>query len=290
MKKLLVILLGFMFAMPAFAGTISAVSNEAWLEHIGQMQSLRQQILSLVTKSNPTVEDRQNLEILNLTFAEKKAEWENYLENVASGKQVEEKQVEELKEAPKAKKPWSRYNKKSRKHRKHVCESECKDMNKEECKKACGEMMKCKKMHCKKAHKMAACKEKCEKMAKEACKGMSKEECKKACGEMMKCKKMHCKKAHKMAACKEKCEKMGKEACKSMSEEECKKACSEKKFKKMHFHKKACKMNKDACGDKAKMTCKCCGTADCKCCSEGKCGENCECIKAKAHIGCKSCK
>ena len=246
MKKLLVILLGFMFAMPAFAGTISAVSNEAWLEHIGQMQSLRQQILSLVTKNNPTVEDRQNLEILNLTFAEKKAEWENYLESVASGKQIEEKQVEEIKEAPKAKKPWSRYDKKSRKHRKHACKSECKDMSKEECKKVCGEV-KCKKMHFKKAHKMAACKEKCEKMGKDACKDMSKEECKKACSEM-KCKKMHFKKAHKMAAC------------------------------------------KDACGDKAKMACKCCGTADCKCCSEGKCGENCECIKAKAHIGCKSCK
>ncbi|HMM59145.1 MAG TPA: hypothetical protein PKC25_03330 [Candidatus Rifleibacterium sp.] len=89
MKKFLVILLGFCFAVPAFAGTIGAVSNEAWLDHVSQMQSLRQQIMALVTKSNSTVEDRQNLELLNLTFAEKKAEWEQYLESVAQGKQTE---------------------------------------------------------------------------------------------------------------------------------------------------------------------------------------------------------
>ena len=89
MKKFLVLLLGFCFAVPAFAGTIGAVSNEAWLDHVSQMQSLRQQIMALVTKSNPTVEDRQNLDLLNLTFAEKKAEWEQYLESVAQGKQTE---------------------------------------------------------------------------------------------------------------------------------------------------------------------------------------------------------
>jgi len=292
MKKFLVLLLGFCFAVPAFAGTIGAVSNEAWLDHVSQMQSLRQQIMALVTKSNSTVEDRQNLELLNLTFAEKKAEWEQYLESVAQGKQTETEvkkadepaKVEKVDEKA-GKKGWARYNKhgrKNKKHGKHVCKADCSKHKKyDEVKKACEQ--KCKEM----------CKETCKGLCKEECKGLSKEECEEKCKKMgcgqqgdMKCPAMSMVKAC-MAKCKEVC----KTDCKGLCDEELKKIISEKMPQVFRFAKKHGKMHKmcgkakagckdAACADKAKKEC-CSGKGD-KCCK--KTGKGCA---DKAKAGCK---
>jgi len=268
MKKFLVLLLGFCFAVPAFAGTIGAVSNEAWLDHVSQMQSLRQQIMALVTKSNPTIEDRQNLDILNLTFAEKKAEWEQYLEGVAQGKQTETevKKADEPAKVEKAdkkdgKKPWSRYNKHGRKHKKHgkhVCKSDCSKHKKcDEVKKACED--KCKEM----------CKDTCKGLCKEECKGLNKaeckEKCKKACGDKKpwsrynKRSRKH--RHHKHMNCKEACADKAKADCKDACEKACTdkaktECCSNKGDKCCKKTGKACSDKHEACADKAKADCK----------------------------------
>ena len=83
MKRLLVILLGLCFAVPVFAEGVRAVDNDAWLDHLGQMQIIRQQILSLVTKENPTADDKAVLETLKADFAAQKARWDNYLIEVS---------------------------------------------------------------------------------------------------------------------------------------------------------------------------------------------------------------
>ena len=270
MKKFLVLLLGFCFAVPAFAGTIGAVSNEAWLDHVSQMQSLRQQIMALVTKSNPTVEDRQNLDLLNLTFTEKKAEWEQYLESVAQGKQTEtEVKKTETEEPAKvekaddtAKKPWARYNKHGRKHKKH---------SRHVCKADCSKHKKC--------DEVKACEKKCEKMCKEECKGLNKEECKKACGDKKPWsrynKRSRKNRHHKRQNCKEACA----DKAKADSKEACEKACTGKAC--ADKAKADCKDTcEKACTDKAKT--ECCSNKGDKCCK--KTGKACA---DKAKAGCK---
>jgi hypothetical protein len=96
MKKfylvILVILLAF--AGSAFAaGDINDVNSEKWLDHVAQMQVMRQQILRLLTKENPTVEDREMLNALQKSFTEQKAAWDQYLYDAATGKSKESKQV-----------------------------------------------------------------------------------------------------------------------------------------------------------------------------------------------------
>lgn len=89
MKKLLTLLLGICFAVPAFAADVRKVDNDAWLEHMTQMQALRQQIMSHLTKTNPTFEDRDQLQALKIEFDYKKQAWEKYLQEVAQGNEPE---------------------------------------------------------------------------------------------------------------------------------------------------------------------------------------------------------
>lgn len=154
MKKLLIILLGFCFAIPAFAAGVRAVDNDAWLDHLGQMQIIRQQILSLVTKPNATADDKVVLESLNAEFAAQKAEWDNYLVEVSqtteAPKAVEEKLDKSCKrDSEKCKKDCSgkrlhkRSWKKSRKSCGENCADKCKKEQKEACKKACSKGKDC---------------------------------------------------------------------------------------------------------------------------------------------------
>lgn len=283
MKKLLVILLGFFFALPAFAGNIAAVSNEAWLDHVAQMQSLRQQILSLVTKANPTAEDRQNLEQLNQTFAEKQSAWEKYLEEAAQNQQQKIEETEKAKADGKAcHKKWSRYNKHARKH--HRCHG-CKEEGKKECAhRKCGD----KKNNC---GDKQPCLERCEEKSGECGKMEGRHAGKKCC---KKHSKSHCGK-HK--AMKGKCA----DKCKDSAKAECKdKACGSEKSK------AGCK-DMNCCKEEAKATCKSknCGESSDKektkspcgdknfggCESKAGCNDN-SCGSEKPQTGCsdKGCK
>jgi len=258
MKKLLVILLGFCFALPAFAADVRAVNNEAWLDHLAQMQVIRQQILSLITRENPTPDDKAVLEALNVEFDAKKAEWDTYLLAVSQGQEpvkADEASVES------AKKPDMCCGKdgcpgkmRAKKHGKkqwgrHVCGEACKDgCDKTKMKGCCGSAM-CKEVgKCiregKKAHK--------------SCKG---------CAKYAKCNKTE-KKAYNKAdkACSK-----GKDCCKVTGKECTDKNCGSKKECKpakkrwgRHVCGEACK---NGC-DKAKMK-DCCGSAMCK--EIGKC-------------------
>jgi len=132
MKKLLVILLGLCFAVPAFAEGVRAVNNDAWLDHLGQMQIIRQQILSLVTKDNPTAEDKAVLETLKADFAAQKAKWDNYLVDVSQNQEATKSEVKETEKPAKAcgdkcKEGNYRGKKKHRKHWKKSCKSCDKD-------------------------------------------------------------------------------------------------------------------------------------------------------------------
>ncbi len=88
MRKVCVILLGLILAFcgSAYAGDINDVSSDKWLDHVSQMQVMRQQILNLLTRQNPTAEDREMLKALQKSFEEKKTEWDQYLVDVAEGK------------------------------------------------------------------------------------------------------------------------------------------------------------------------------------------------------------
>ncbi|PKL46702.1 MAG: hypothetical protein CVV42_15540 [Candidatus Riflebacteria bacterium HGW-Riflebacteria-2] len=102
MKKLLVILLGLCFAVPAFAEGVRAIDNDAWLDHLGQMQIIRQQILSLVTKENATADDKAVLESLKADFVAQKAAWDNYLVNVSQNQNTAQSEVKTLEKPGKA--------------------------------------------------------------------------------------------------------------------------------------------------------------------------------------------
>ncbi|HNX76933.1 MAG TPA: hypothetical protein PLM07_09545 [Candidatus Rifleibacterium sp.] len=294
MKKLLVILLGFFFVMPAFAGTINAVSNEVWLDHLSQMQSLRQQILSLVTKSAPSAEDRQNLEALNLTFAEKQADWQNYLETVAQGKQSEVSISEEPAKAPTCqkadKKPWSRYKKHSKRHHSHNSNKPaCCGKNADKCKEA----MQSK---CAEAGKNKACcgkgTDKCKEAMKSKCGEAGKD--KEGCGKMAdKCKKAMQSKCAEAIKNKECCGK-GTDKCKEVMKGKLAEVCKEmgccgkgtdKCFKIMQSKCKEAGKDK-ACGGK--------GAGKCKKANKSKCADNCKdkadkADKAKCGSDKKSC-
>lgn len=157
MKKLLIILLGVCFAVPAFAAGVRAIDNDAWLDHLGQMQIIRQQILSLVTKEDATADDKAVLEVLNADFAAQKARWDNYLVEVSQANEALEADEENLEQT-------GRYGD-------HKCKGDCegkrkhKQLWKKSC-KDCGENCtgKCKDCKYKKERKRA-----CKKARKEAC-------------------------------------------------------------------------------------------------------------------------
>ncbi|HAE39065.1 MAG TPA: hypothetical protein DCG57_10565 [Candidatus Riflebacteria bacterium] len=278
MKKLLVILLGFCFALPAFAADVRAVNNEAWLDHLAQMQVIRQQILSLITRENPTPDDKAVLEALNVEFDAKKAEWDTYLLAVSQGQEPVKADAASVESA--------------KKH--DMC------CDKTKMKGCCGSAM-CKEAgkcirEAKKAHK--SCKG-CAKYAK--CNKTEKKAFDKACSKGKDCCKVtgkectdkNCGKAAKMAG--KACSK-GNECCKITDKECTDKNCGSKKecrpAKKRwgrHVCGEACK---NGC-DKAKMK-NCCGSAMCK--EIGKCirdakksAKSCEKTAVKACAKGKDC-
>ncbi|GAB4268731.1 MAG: hypothetical protein Kow0029_04230 [Candidatus Rifleibacteriota bacterium] len=88
MKKFYFILLGLFIVISgsSFAADINNVSSEKWLDHVSQMQVMRQQILNLLSRPTPTIKDKEMLSALQKSFEEKKADWDNYLKDVADGK------------------------------------------------------------------------------------------------------------------------------------------------------------------------------------------------------------
>jgi hypothetical protein len=98
MRKVCLIVLGILFAFAtasyAAGGTVNDISSEKWLDHLAQMQVMRQQILRLVTKPTPTVRDKEMLNALQKSFNEKKNEWDSYIEDVALGL-TEQKEVKQ---------------------------------------------------------------------------------------------------------------------------------------------------------------------------------------------------
>jgi len=176
MKKVFSFLLALCFVAPALlAGTVRDIDNNSWLNHTREMQELRKEILSLVTKEGKTESDAESLSCLMAKFEEKQIAWESYLQNVASeGKAAV---------APAKGKCLKSDCKKAM--MKKCSKGDCKA----DCKKAM--MKKCSKGDCK-----ADCKKA---MMKKCSKGDCKADCKKAM--MKKCSKGDCKEACK-ADCK----------------------------------------------------------------------------------------
>ena len=279
MKRLLVILLGLCFAVPAFAEGVRSVDNDAWLDHLGQMQIIRQQILSLVTKENPTADDKAVLETLKADFAAQKAKWDNYLVDVSQ--QQEAPKVDEAKPETQEK-AWG---------------SKCKDGD-------------CKGKKKQKKHWKKSCK-KCQEGCSGKCGDCKVKDCK--------VKKAKCNKANKKPCSKGKdcCQVTGKECtdpgCESSKKavKPCSKSkeCSESKCDSDKEAKKASKKcwGRHVCGEQCKNGCKfaktdCCGSAMCKevghcirdskkaddCCGGKKCGNKSgECCKTSGKKGCK---
>jgi len=238
MKKLLTILLGLCFVVPAFAADVRNVNNDAWLEHMTQMQALRQQIMSHLTKSNPTFEDRDQLNALKSEFDYKKQAWDRYLQEVAQGNEPVPPVL--------AKKASGCDHKHGEACKEHKHDRKHKHSHK---KHACGEH---KHKHC--DHKIAA-----DCCGKPGCKDKT---CKsKKCGpKVSKCKTA----GHKCNDHKIKADCCGKPGCKDKT---CKsKKCGSKVSK--------CKTAGHKCNDH-KIKADCCGGKDCtghdktgKCCKE----------------------
>jgi len=176
MKKVFSFLLALCFVAPALlAGTVRDIDNSSWVNHTREMQELRKEILSLVTKEGKTESDAENLSCLMAKFEEKQIAWESYLQNVAS-------------EGKAAVAPGKG------KCLKSDCKADCKKAHMKKCSKGdC--KADCKKAHMKKCSK-GDCKADCKKaMMKKCSKGDCKADCKKAM--MKKCSKGDCKKACK---------------------------------------------------------------------------------------------
>ncbi|MBU1109278.1 MAG: hypothetical protein KKB51_21545 [Candidatus Riflebacteria bacterium] len=261
MKKLLVILLGFCFALPAFAADVRAVDNEAWLDHLAQMQVLRQQILSVVTTTNATPEDKALLESLNAEFSARKADWDAYLVNVSQGQEVVK--TDTGKTCPKGNKCCKVTGKKCdgnckdcgeiKKHKKHgkkqwghhVCGEACKNgCTKAKMKDCCGSAM------CKEAKK------ECGKEAQKSCKG---------CAKGSKCGKKALKEAPKACPKGDKCHKITGIKC----DKPCKN-CSDANEAKKTVKSGKKRWGHHVCGEACKNGCikpkkaDCCGSAMCK--------------------------
>jgi radical SAM protein with 4Fe4S-binding SPASM domain len=85
MKKLTFILLGIclFLSSASFAAGVQSIDKDAWLDHVAQMQILRENMLQLMTKNLPTAADRAELAKLKKEFSKKQDAWQNYLEKVA---------------------------------------------------------------------------------------------------------------------------------------------------------------------------------------------------------------
>ena len=164
MKRVCFILFAMILAFSANvqAGDINDVNSGKWLDHVSQMQVMRQQILNLLTKQSPTAEDKEMLSALQKSFTEKKQEWDQYLIDVAEGKTEktskecladDNKACDDKEVEPARKGPFHRYDKKPRRHFKNEYHrydkkyrhGKCKDNCKDEVKGHCSADKKCKK-------------------------------------------------------------------------------------------------------------------------------------------------
>lgn len=267
MKKVYVILLGMILAFcgNVFAGDINDVSSEKWLDHVAQMQVMRQQILNLLTRENQTPEDKEMLSALQKSFDEKKVEWDQYLVNVAEGR-------------IKGDKPASTF---------------CTDCGKRLC--DCGKGIDCKKCGKKVCNCAKACTDKSvcnkcpsekkgayhryNKKARRHFKGeyhRYNKSCKDKCADECKSYKKDCK-----DKCADECKSYEKKAaCKSVS---CGSKCpSEKKQHKMAMKK----ARKSACGSCPSAIKSACASAA----TEFKCNEGVDCPKCPRYKTDKCCK
>jgi hypothetical protein len=311
MKKLLVIFLSLCFVVPAFAEGVRAVDNDAWLDHLGQMQIIRQQILSLVTKENPTAEDKAVLENLKADFADQKAKWDNYLVDVSQNQEAPK--AIEVKPDTQGKTCGSKCKdgdcKGKRKHKKHWKKS-CKSCDKD-CSGKCGDckVKGCDRKDCKCRKHVKKEIKPCSK-GKECCQVTGKECTDPNCGSHKKAAKCgrknwaqhvcgdQCKNGCKFAK-KDSCDtpkktvepcSKGKDCCQVTGKECTDPDCgSHKKAKK---HGKKC-WAQHVCGEQCKDGCKfakkeCCGSAMCKevghCIRDSKKAD--DCCKASGKKGC----
>lgn len=183
MKKLLIILLGFCFAIPAFAAGVRAVDNDAWLDHLGQMQIIRQQILSLITKENATADDKAVLEVLNADFAAQKAKWDNYLVKVSQISDVPQVDEEKLDKACKRDGSKCKSDCRGKRRHKKAWKKSCKN-----CGENCtGNCKNCKNKREWKKERKKACKEACSK-GKDCCKVTGKKCTDPNCGSKRMCR------------------------------------------------------------------------------------------------------
>lgn len=307
MKKVYVILLGMIFAFcgNAFAGDINDVSSDKWLDHVAQMQVMRQQILNLLTRENPTAEDKEMLAALQKSFSEKKNEWDNYLVDVAEGRVKGTKPVNSfctdcgkrlcncgkgiecnkcgkkicncakactdkslVKECPSQKKgSYHRYNKKPRKHFKREYHRYDK-----KCKDGCNSSYQKGKKDC--CTPDYSCKSSCS--SKKCDKTAMKMSCESSCSSKKYSKKT-VKKAYKKSACGS-CPSAAKSACGSCPSMK-KSACNEKEVK--------CNGGTDCPSCPNYKTSKCCKVSG-KCSSGNNHGKHYQ-KKAKKEIKCPVC-
>ncbi|MBP5469017.1 MAG: hypothetical protein J6Z11_07195 [Candidatus Riflebacteria bacterium] len=174
MKKIIAILLGLCFVIPAvMAAEVSDINKRAWLSHIKEMNDMRRQIIELNNKENKTAEDMAAYNDLMVKFDAKQAAWDEYIAAVANDDEEGRAKVENN---FKGERHHPRF------HKDHKCHKE------EKCGE-CPKAQKCEKPCCKKAEK---CEKKC----------MKADKCCGKCPKAEKCEKPCCKKAEK---CEKKC-------------------------------------------------------------------------------------
>lgn len=176
MKKIIAILLGLCFVIPAvMAAEVSDINKRAWLSHIKEMNVMRRQIIELNNKENKTAEDLAAYNDLMAKFDAKQAAWDEYIAAVANDDEEGRAKVEN-------KFQGERHH--PRFHKGHKCHKE------EKCGE-CPKAQKCEKPCCKKAEK---CEKKCMK-ADKCGKCPKAEKCEKKCVKEEKCGE--CPKSHK---------------------------------------------------------------------------------------------
>ena len=172
MKKITLFILGIFLLTSAslFAGDVQKIDPNAWLDHTSKMQVLRENIMTLVSKKMPTLSDKSELLSLQASFEAEQRNWQKYIKQVASNKNISTNTSQCKGTCPKCTcgklkhyKSSHKWRKNSHKRRHHKgykcanCDGKCKaKMCKSDCK-----CPKCSKMNQYKASKCANCDGKC---------------------------------------------------------------------------------------------------------------------------------
>ncbi len=207
MKKILGILLGLCFVIPAvMAADVSDINKAAWLSHLKEMNIMRRQIVELSNKENKTAEDLESYDKLMRKFEAKQIAWDEYITAVANDDAEGRAKVENKFENHRH---FGRHDKcgKHPEHFRKLCEcckcEKCKCRDCECCKCGnceCKKIAKCDKPCHKGHHKAHKCDkvEKCGKCDKPCCKAPKCDKaekcgkCDKPCCKPNKCDKHHC--------------------------------------------------------------------------------------------------